>query len=326
MRGIRRSVTTADRGLEHKNDNHPSFLTDICVTVFFHHWIKCPQLITDCASVCVGVCRKLSSWVPDMEQHPHELPPANTNTCSQSHISLIYIYTHVLKTNKIRTAWKSSPFTPVVLLLSVKDLSAVCRQYRAGSCSVLLHSLMLQWAASASHHVHLSQWGENYTSSNREREREWDLLFLFAFSHKIFFLIFFRSSLYFVNTVFPNDTHNLTFQQGFTCLRWPLFLCTGVCRPSTLRLTTSAWPSAWPEPPSSSAAPTCRPWCECCRSEDSLLLLMPDLSGSRQPAACRRRRASWSHGQSSSGCRCPARERQCKGNEAYKWWIMTHLK
>lgn len=138
--------------------------------------------------------------------------------------------------------------------------------------------------------------------------------------------------------LFPNNKHNLTFPQGFTCLKWPLSLCTGVCRPSAPRPTTSARPSAWPEPPSSSAAPTCRPWCECCRSEDSSPLLMPGLSASRRPAACRPRRASWSHGQSSSVCRCPARTRddgrgkrgkkksQCKDNEDYKWCILTHLK
>lgn len=92
----------------------------------------------------------------------------------------------------------------------------------------------------------------------------------------------------------------------FTCLRSPLFLCTGVCRPSAPHPTTCAWPSAWPEPPSSSAAPTCRPWCECCTSAGSSPPPKPGLSGSRQPAVCRLRRASGSHGRSSSECHCPA--------------------
>lgn len=96
-----------------------------------------------------------------------------------------------------------------------------------------------------------------------------------------------------------------------TCLRWPLFLCTGVCHPSAPHPTTSAWPSAWPEPPSSSAALTYKPWYGCCTFAGSLLPPRPGLSVSRQPAVCRPHRASWSHGRFFSGCHCPARG----------WWI-----
>lgn len=114
------------------------------------------------------------------------------------------MYIHVLKTNKIWTAWKSSPFTPVALLFSVKDLSAVCRQYRAAPFT-LLHSLMLQWAASASHHVHLSQWGENYTSSNRERES--GIFFFSLLFHTKYFSWSFSAHLFILLIQFFPTTH-----------------------------------------------------------------------------------------------------------------------
>lgn len=126
----------------------------------------------------------------------------------------------------------------------------------------------------------------------------------------------------------------LTNKNISTCLKWPLFLCRGAGRPWTPRPTTSAWRSAWPGPPSSSAAPTCRPWCGCCRSADSWPPPAPGPSESRRPAACRRRPACGSHGRSSSGCRCPARSGEnnageCKcgdPTEVVHWSLMNAAK
>lgn len=115
-----------------------------------------------------------------------------------------------------------------------------------------------------------------------------------------------------------------------THLRLPLFLCRGVGRPLAQHPMISVGCSASPELPSSFAAPTCRPWYECCMFVDSLLPPEPGPFASRQPAACRLHRASGFHGQSFSECHCPAADKGWwRGNNKVKrclqWWESTVL-
>lgn len=117
MRGIRRSVTTTDRGLDRKNVNHLYCLTHMCVSVCVSpypccsqaldpcHWIPV-STVNYCVCACVSVCSMLSpAGYQTCSSAPMNLHP-QTHTLPTSHLINIYFLPshHVLKTNQTRTA------------------------------------------------------------------------------------------------------------------------------------------------------------------------------------------------------------------------------
>lgn len=87
---------------------------------------------------------------------------------------------------------------------------------------------------------------------------------------------------------------------------------------------TCVRPAAWPAPPSSAAALTCRPWCEHCRSEDSWRPPAPGPSESTRPAAYTHPHAYGSHSQSSSGCHCPGKQTEDNVRFTDDWLYKLH--